>query len=211
VDDFINQLVGLVPAFLRSPARWIADRILAIWHTSTGFWTRVRAGWTQLRALAWTSALAQIRHLVALATTLRWFATVLVPRWANIALDAARSEFHQLVAEARNLASAALAEARRDLAAIITDVSHLLSDWATWTLARINELRTNVSRLIGHVFGVLATPDRLVGWIVDPMAHALIRWAEDNAVRFGRVLVAQRTRIFLSSLQWAEDIVSRIL
>ena len=211
MDDFLNGLVALIPNPLKGAAQAIVSRLLTIWHSVTDFWARVRGGWQRLRNANFALGLSQLRHLYALAVTLRWFATVYVPRQADLFANAVRTE-------ARALFNQAVAGARAELSAVNGFLSsrlsaglQALSDWARWTLTSVQGLQADARRLLDHVFGPLGSPQRLAAWAIGAIIDAALGWFEDNAVRIGRRLVAQRTQIFLSGLDKAEDIVSRIL
>lgn len=211
MDDFLNALVGLIPNPLKGAARAIVDRLLTLWHSVTDFWGRVRGGWQRLRNASYGLGLSQLRHLYALAVTMRWFVTVYVPRQASLFADAARSEARYLIGQAADFARAELRDARTFLAALIYDTQQLLGDWARWTLNNVNDLLARAHRIEDRLFGTLGSPERLAAWAIGAIIDAGIGWFEDNAVRIGRRLVAQRTQIFIDGLGKAEDIVSRIL
>ena len=211
MDDFLNSLVGLLPSPLRGAAQSIVNRLLAIWHGVTDFWGRVRGGWQRFRNAGYAFGLSQLRHLYSLAVTLRWLVTVYVPRQASLFADAARAEASRLVGLAIAGARAELTAARNFLAARIDDAQRLLGEWTRWTLANINDLIERAHRIEDRLFGTLGSPERLAAWAIGAIIDAALGWFEDNAVRIGQRLVAQRTQIFLSGLAKTEDIVSRIL
>lgn len=211
MEDFINTLVGLLPSPLRGAAQAIVSRILAVWTSVTGFWGRVRGGWQTIRNAAWGRLQAQLRHAYALAVTLRWLITVYVPRqagiYANAVLYEARSLFDRAVAGAR----AELAQLRNFALDQLASLGQWFSQWLAILRFDIGVLQSDGKRLLEHVFGPLATPQRLASWAIGAIIHAGVGWLKDNAVALGQLLVAQRARIVLNSLGWFEDLFSRIL
>ena len=211
MDDFLNALVALLPAPLRGAGQAIVNRLLAIWHAVVDFWTRVAGGWARLVDADFTLGLAQLRHLYALAVTLRWFATTYIPRQAALFANAVRTEARQLFDQAVTGARAELAQWRNFFADKLAGAVDTLRQWAAWALGEVTALRDRARRIEDHLFGNLGTPAGLASWAIGAIIDAAIGWFEDNAVRIGRRLVAQRTQIFLSGLDKAEDIISRIL
>lgn len=210
-EEIIDRLVSLFPSPLRGPAQYVANVFLTLWHTVTDFWSRVRYGWQLLRAAAWGRILAQLRHAYALAVTLRWLITVYVPRQAGIFAQAVRTEARQLYAQAVNFAAAELAKLRDFAVRELDQLAGYLDSWAHWVSDHVHGLEDDAKRLKDRVFGTWASPERFAQWAIGAIMSAALGFLLDNAVPFGRRLIAQRTQLFLEGLNKAEDIVTRIL
>lgn len=211
MEEWIRQLLGLAANPVRDIVTAVEARLSSLWSTVTGFFGRVRTGYITLRAEAYGWISAQLSHAAAIAYTLRWVMLVYVPRLIGQGLDQLRTYAVDLIRNAIATARAELITVRDWLSGLVNAVADQLGKWISWIQQRLGEIKADVTRLLDHVFGVLASPDRLIAWIIEPLVEALVKWTKDNAVRLGRRLVVERTQIFLSTLHLFEDIVSRIL
>lgn len=211
MEDWILGLLGLSSNPIKDIVSSVEQRILSVWTTATGFWSRVGAQWTGFRNAVGGWVSAQVAHAAALGTLLRWLLFTFIPRKIGDAVGALQKYSVTLIQNAIAAARAELITVRDWLHGLVDAAVARLDCWAAWVLARIGEIRGDLNRLLDHVFGVLGSPDRLVSWILTPLVNALIQWVKDNAVRLGRILVAQRLQIFMASLQWFEDVIARIL
>lgn len=211
MEDFLKDLIDSATRPIRTLVDSIVKRLTSIWSVVTGFFGRVRAGLISLRARAQGWVLAQVRHALAVLTTLRWIIVTFIPRKLG---DLARSIVAWTLAgidTVATLARSLVDTLRRWAGAAIDAVRATLRDLAAWATRQLGELAAAVTRLLGHVFGPLANPQRLVAWIIGPLIPALIGWALDNAARLGRVFWAQRARLTLATLDLLEDLIARII
>lgn len=211
MEDWLRALLGLVANPIKDIVAAVEARLSSIWSTASGFWVRVRGGWVIFRFSAGAWIRAQLDHAQAVALTLQWFATVYVPRLIAQSVDRIWTSVTILFSQAVQAARGELIQVRDWLAGLVATVTSNLRDWSAWVYAKVGELRSDVDALLGRVFGPLATPQRLADWIVEAMVDALARWLRDNAVALGRRLIAERTRIALTSIHWIEDVISRII
>lgn len=211
MEAYLRALIAILPPFLRGPAGGIVDRLLAIWRWSESLARRVRGGWQ--RVLSGAARLrAGIERLAGQAyTTLRWLTLVRVPQLAGLAREAAI-----------RWAAARVAAILADLAALRgfaiglvakaeSRVRALLDSWVAFLRQQLAGLLADLRRVIGHVFGVLGTPERIVDWLFAALLARVTRWVIGNADRLAGMVWRQRTRIALSTVEWVERFIARML
>ena len=211
MEDWLAGLIGLAGNKISDIVAAIQARLSSIWSTSTGFWTRIRTGLGSLRAAGAGWINSHLGWLVSLATTLQWVILVYVPRKAFQFASDVKTWATDEIQSAKNLASSALTAARTFLLGLINAVIAGVNNLTTWALGAVSALNSNVGKLLDRVFGVLATPERLVAWILGALVSALVDWAKQHAISLGRAIIATRAQIILDSLGLLEDLVNRII
>lgn len=211
MDQWIASLASFLGASVGTLARATAERLMSVWKSVTGFFTRVKAGWNIIygRTRRWMEA--QRRHALAVALRLRWIVTIEIPRRITAIADsivAWTREQIERVARAAELARRAVIDwAQRAISSVLAE----LRQWRDWALREVASIRARIQDLLTRVFDTLGSPDRLVAWILAPLVRALWRYAVDNAARVGEMAWRYRQRIILAALDVLEDVLVRIL
>lgn len=208
---WIISLITAAVSPVRVAIAEIVARFTSLWATVTGFWSRTRDELARWIGLARSWALAGGRYVGAAYTVARYIITWLVPHGLAVMADQIVSWAVEFVTGLVNDVRAELGIVRDWFISTVNNVIRVLSEFRTWATARIGELIDTAKALVKHVFGPLATPERLAAWIVGAMFMALLRYLVDNAVPIGRAIWAARTQVTVENLNKAEDIFIRIL
>lgn len=211
MSDWIDSLIGLLSGGVRSIANGVVDRLHTLWGTITGLGGRVYGGWGRLlaRARAWSTA--QVRHALAVVGYLKWLTLVVIPHAMEVGIDAAirwaRDQIAREIAAVRATIDAGVRALRSELAAARAGLRAL----ADWAVAQLAALAARAVRLEQRVFGVLATPERVVAWILAPLVTALVRFVLNNAGRLGQAAWRARRNGEGLALDVVEEIITRIM
>jgi len=211
MDQWIAALAGLLGSSVSSLARETAQRLMSIWKTVTGFFGRVKAGWDRLYGRARRWATAQARHAVATLNALRWIVVTVIPYKISTLADSIAAWARERIADAVAFVSAGLAQLRdwttRAVALALAELRNL-RDWALREVARIASLLASTAQ---RVADLLTSPDRLVAWILEPLARALWDLAERNLERIGELAWRARHRIIARGLEALEHVLARVI
>lgn len=211
IRTFVYQIVDIFPSPLRTPARWVADRVFGVWNDVSAvfritvpFWAR----WYD-SAVAFASAFIVAGNEIAL--TLRW----IVAQWAPALIISS-------VATARDFVLGKLGEARRALEGLINgaidfarrgvntalDFATRIRDYFADRVREIWGTLTEVARLVGNL---LTDPGRLAAWAAGAMFWALLHVADALIEPIIDYLWARRQTVVLKTLARIESIIARLL
>jgi hypothetical protein len=209
--EWIGTIWDWVTSGLPDLVRDIIRKIQGVWTIITGFFTVLGGIVTHIRLtiLGWITATEA--WLAATLTTMRWIITTFVPALIAQAVDALRKAFGVAITVVRQALTQAIDDLRRWALARLGDLWTGITGLAAWAKDRIGVLWNDVGRLKDHVFGVLATAERLVAWILSPLISAVQRWVLDNAERLARAAFSNMAKIALEGASLIEGIVARII
>lgn len=211
MDQWIASLVGFIGASVSTLARETAQRLMSLWKSVTGFFTRVQAGWNVLynRARRWVDA--QRRHALAVAMRLRWIVTIEIPRRISAIADSIVAWTREQIDRAVRLAELGVRSVIDWAGRLITTAVAELRQLRDWALREVAAIRARIQDLMSRVFDTLGSPTRLVEWILAPLVEALWRYALANVARIGALAFRYRQRIILTALDILEDVLVRIM
>jgi hypothetical protein len=203
IADAANTVAGVANA--------ATARILAIYNLVIGFFARIKAVVVGMRAviIAWLAA--HVDALLSILGTVQWLAFTYLPARLGAAQAAILTWAAQQIASALAVAQSAITALRTWALAQLVAVAKAINALQGWAVTQFAAALARVNRIEGYLFGILATPDRIAAYIVDAMAHALARWAKDNAVTVGRMFVRWFMSGLVGALSTVEDLITRIL
>jgi hypothetical protein len=209
--EWIGTIWDWVTSGLPDLVRDIIRKIQGVWTIITGFFAVLGGIVTHIRLtiLGWITATEA--WLAATLTTMRWIITTFVPALIAQAVDALRKAFGVAITVVRQTLTQAIDDLRRWALARLGDLWTGVTGLAAWVKDRIGVLWNDVGRLKDHVFGVLATAERVVAWILSPLISAVQRWVLDNAERLARAAFSNMAKIALEGASLIEGIVARII
>lgn len=211
VINWINGIIGDAAGGLANLASSVASKIAWVYNFVVGFLTSVRATVVRIRDFVRNFLGTVVLLGSVVYTALKWLAQVALPRAITQMFDILTTYVDRLVAQAIALARSLAADVQKFVMGILLALKARVEAIFQWAIDRFSDLYKKVGALLDHVFGVLATPERLVIWILSALIRALVGWLLDNAVALGQMFWAARTRILLDGAAKIEDIVTRII
>lgn len=211
MEGYLRGLVDLAVGPLRKLVSGVSARLASIWSVITVFLGMVRTQWQNLRLRAGAWVDSQIRHAVAVATTLKWLVLTYIPGLLNSLAISVRTWVSDLISKVENKALSLFNTAINWAGTHIQGALNALSTLRTWALGQINAILDPLGRMAKMVFGVLSTPEKLAGWIVTAMAGKLMDYARANAHKIESFVVANRASIWRMVMAVLEDVLSELL
>lgn len=211
MDDWLRSIVNTALGPLKTLVAGISKRLTSLWSVISTFLGLVRTEWRKLRSTVTGWIDAQIRHAVAVATTLKWLTFTYLPRKLG-ALAAsvqawALEQLSRLESRAVSLFDGAISWAATHIQGALNAISSLRS----WAIGQFNALFDPVSKMAKLVFGFLTDPRKLAEWAVGAIVDALVGFAKSNTHRLEALLVSQRAVIWRLVMSVVEDILSELL
>lgn len=211
VRNFVYRVIDIFPGPLKTPARWVADRVFGVWEEIFNHLSLFRGPWLFFTNKVQSMISAAFWVAGETARTIRWIVTSALPRWANwalnVAVDTARKELKSFT----NWASNTINELRRYLSDLawrgINDAKNALG-WASGAIANIwNTLRAVRDKVVA----LLSAPEALVDWIFSALWRRFWRFLNDHAEAIANAAWLRRDAIITAGLRRLETFLMRIL
>lgn len=208
--DWIYSIALLAVAPLRVIVAEVSARISSVWATITntlGRWRRYGDWWV---ANLVNLGPATLRNALAVYNLLRYLLWTFIPRTAADIAGQLVAVALQRLAELRDLALALIdraVELARSLFNQAVDFAQRILDW---TADRVRDILADLRTIKDHLFGPLATPERLVAWILGALISALVGWFLDNVDTLALLAFRRRRTLEDQALVLTERIVDRL-
>lgn len=207
IADLVNSAVGGVRAVVDA----VAARLASIWHVLIGFFALVQQRWRSLRTNVTSFVAQQIRHAAAVATTLKWLATVWVPRKIAAEVAKVRAWASSLIAQSVSLAKSLVNNLTRWAVEQFAKAIAAITSLRDWAIRQVNGLIGDVARIGRLVFSLLSSPERLALWLVGAMWSALVHYTLDNLHRVAVIAYSRRRQLWEETMHLIESIIADIL
>lgn len=208
--DWIYSIALLAVAPLRVIVAGVADRVASIWATITntlGRWRGYADWWvTHLTELM----PATLRHGLAVYNLLLYLLFVFIPRTAADVVGQVAEGIYRRIIELRDLAVSLIDQAVAFARARFDDAVDFTRRVIDWTAAQLRDVLDDLRAIKDHLFGPLASPERLVGWILGALISALVSWFLDNVDTLAEVAFNRRRNLERQALVLTERIVDRL-
>ena len=211
MEDWLRSIANAAVGPLRKIVAGVSARLTSIWSVISVFLGMVRVEWQNLRQRASDWIDSQIRHAVAVATTLKWLVLTYIPGLLNQLAISVRVWVSDLISKAENKARSLFDGAINWAATHIQGALNALNTLRTWAIKQVNAILDPLARIGKMVFGVLSTPERIATWIVGAMVGKLMDYARTNAHRIESYVVAHRAVIWRMVISVLEDVLSELL
>lgn len=208
---FIYGLVDIFPGALKTPARWVADRIFGAWDDLGAVFRLLRGAWELLFGGIYAFARSHISFLWQAATTLRWIIVTRIVQVQDYIFDTLGRAINGVQSWADQTIHNGLSTLERWVTGLWNSVWERIDALTGWATRRIGELWDWAGVVGRRVADLLSDPAQMVDWILGPLITALLQWLESNVERLAASLWAQRQAILVRSLGTAESILERIL
>lgn len=211
IRNYVYRVVDAFPGPLKTPARWVADRLFGVWNEIFEHLSTFRSPWTYLNAklkdIAWTAA-----HFATVCTrTVRWLIVEAIPRWSRWARDNAVSWARQELTRLNSLARGWIADARNYLMSQIRQVTAFAHDVWNWAVARVREIWVTLNVVRDRVVRYLTNPETLVDWLFLALWRRFWRFTNDHAETLAAYAWSRRDRIIAQALVRLESFLMRLL
>jgi len=208
---WIYKLIDLVPGFLSTPARWIADRIMGVLDDGVEFARWLKSGFDYLRAKGDAFA-ARVRLLANEAyTTLKWLIDIRIPALINNAIAVLRrwvtATINTVSSTLRALISTLDRWARNAVATLI-DKLNAVRDWL---IAKINGVIEKLRRTVDVWYERLTDPKKFAAWLAGAMLLALLNYAYANRDKIANWLLRSSPAFTAWLARELESVLRRLL
>lgn len=211
IRSFIYWLADHAPPGLRTVARWIADRIFAVWDDVSQIFRLARPSWLRLAQRMWDN-IRVVRYAIGeIASTLRWITTVKVPQAVSRLWD---DITHWVLAQLnllRDFTTGLYRTVRDEFFHNLNLVLDALNGFQHWVTQQISDLWKLLTSTASRVASLLGDPNRLAAWLVGAMFTALLTLVRDHADALADYVWARRERIIVSLIGRVEAWLARVL
>jgi hypothetical protein len=177
---WIYGLLDIVPGFLSTPARWIADRIFGVLDDGVEFAKWIKSGVEYLRARGVGFADRIWAFSIDTYTTLRWLLDIRIPAL----IDSAASTLRQWAASAINTAlngvKALLSTLDKWAKSAVSAIANSLIAVRDWLLGKINSIIDKLKHTVDIWYERLTDPRKFAAWLVGAIFLALLSYAYAN-------------------------------
>lgn len=209
--DFVYRVVDIFPSVLKTPARWVADRIFGVWDEIFQVLSIFRPIWLffQGHVQAFISAVLWVAEETG--RSLRWLASVALPRWANWALDTGVRFMLEQVGRLRTWVEAAIDYWRTQLYKSLDALESFARGVYNWAADRVREVWATLTVIRDRVVQLLTHPDVFVDWVFAALWRRFWRFFNDHAEAIAAAAWARRDAIIAQALVRIEEWIVRVL
>lgn len=172
IYDFIDHTPGII----RTPARWIADRIFGALSDGVSFARWLKGGFQYLYVKGVYYAQRATGFVTETVTTIEWLITVELPRRALDVLNKARAYTAGLINSARNgllaLINNVWAWATREINKLRALADNILG----WASREINKIKDVLGRTVYVWADRLTHPDKMAAWLIGALVGPAWRY-----------------------------------
>lgn len=211
IRGFVYSVVDIFPGPLKTPARWVADRLFAVWDDVSGIFRISIPHWRGLADAVNFFMLKGMWAVNHLAVAARQIVTERIPR----GLEALRQGVVAWVTGIINDISSAITSTRDwildRVRGWVNDVIGYARNVYQWAVDRLSEVwstLTTVARLVGSL---LTDPTKLVTWAMGAIWSAFWRYADQHVDAIVEFVWQRRSIVVSRLLGRAEAIIERLL
>lgn len=211
IRSYVYRIVDIFPGPLKTPARWVAERVFGVWDEIFEHLSIFRPAWTylhqKLQDLVWTVT----NFAEETARTVRWLVTDAVPRWGRWALDSALRIARAELDLVRRILDGAITLVRNALQRAINAVDSFAHSVLSWAVDRFREVWATLTFVAGRVVALLTHPETLVDWLFSALWRRFWRYIDDHAEAIAGYVWARRERFLTQLLTRLENFLVRLL
>lgn len=211
VRNFVYRVIDIFPGPLKTPARWVADRVYGVWDEIFQLLVIFLPAWTYFYG-GINALVVGVRWLAEeAATTLRWFVVEFVPRWASWALNTATNVLNAAINTLRSWTETALRWLEDRLRAALNLLDQYAHDVFSWAIDRVREVWDTLSVIRDRVVALLTSPETLVDWLFSALWRRFWRYLDDHAEAIATYVWARREPFLNTLLARLEAFLVRLL
>lgn len=211
VRQFVYDLVDIFPGPLKTPARWVADRVFGVWDDVSNVFRMTVPRWRQWFDAATGFANNLVDAVAEAAVTARWIVFQWAPQFVKSKVDAAISWASARIGEARDFARGLVNGVVDWTRAQVNEALAFIAGVRNWAVERVREVWATLSTVARLVGDLLTDPSKLATWVAGAMFWALLRVADGLIEPIVDYLWARRQSVIMRTLSRIEAIIARLL
>lgn len=207
IYGFLDGLPGL----LRTPLKWVADRIFGILDDGVTFakWIKSGVAYWSARALGFIATLLVLT--VEIGTTAVWVVKTFIPQRISAAISAVKSWASPLIASALNTARGLVSALSNWAVSQINAVTSFITQVRDWLLGKLNALIDKVHHTVDEWYDRLTHPDKFAQWLVGALIGPLWRYVYGKRNAIMSWVFSQSAAATLWLARELENILARLL
>jgi hypothetical protein len=209
--DYVYRVVDVFPSFLKTPARWVADRIFGVWDEIFQALSMFRPIWLFFQGHMQAFISATLWLAEECGRSLRWVASIALPRWANWALDTGVRFMLEQVGRLRTWVEDTITWWRTQIFAVIDAVKAFAQGVYQWAVDRIRDVWATLTVIRDRVVQLLTHPDVFVDWVFAALWQRFWRFLNDHAEAIAGAGWARRDVIIAQAVRRFEEWIVRVL
>lgn len=211
VRGFVYSVVDIFPGPLKTPARWVADRLFGVWDDVSGVFRYIIPNWHDLaNGIAWFTDKA-VGALEKAAYAIRWIVTVRIPQAIEVFRQSVVNWVSGIINDVRSELVAVrdwVLDKARGFANAVLDYARSVYQWAVDRISDVWATLSTVAELVGSL---LTNPERMALWLIGAMWGAFWRFADQHIDAIVEFAWSRRGIIVSRVLARAEALLERIL
>lgn len=211
VRTYIYQVVDIFPSPLKTPARWVADRVFGAWDNVSAVFRVSIPHWRRIQGnLDWFMGKA-VDAVERAAKGIRWLALVRIPQAIDNAARGITGWVQGLIDDVqRGLATTRdwLLDKARGWANAVYDFAYGVYQWAADRFGAVWSTLTTVANLVS---ALLTDPSKFATWAIGAIWSAFWRYADQHLDAIVDFVWQRRSIVVSRLLDRTETILERLL
>lgn len=211
IRGFVYQVVDIFPGPLKTPARWVADRLFGVWDDISAVFRNAIPHWGSLADAVNYFMLKGMWAVNHLAVAARQIVTERIPRAAEALRQAVVSWVSGIVNDINNAIVSTrdwVIDKARGFANLVLDYARSVYQWAVDRLSDVWSTLTTVAHIVG---ALLTDPRKLVAWAIGAIWEAFWRFADQHIDSIVEFVWQRRSIVVGRLLARAEALLERLL
>lgn len=177
---WIYDLLDIVPGFLSTPARWIADRIFGVLDDGVEFAVWLKSGVDYLRSKGSYFADKVWMFSIDTYTTLRWLLDTRIPALIGSASDTLRKWATSTIATVEKAIRATVSTLDKWAKSAVATLIDSLTSVRDYLLGKVNGILDTLRKTVSVWYERLTDPRKFAAWVVGALVSALLGYLYSN-------------------------------
>lgn len=211
IRSFVYQVVDIFPGPLKTPARWVADRVIGVWDDLSHVFLVTIPHWRRISDNITYFMMHAVDAVERAAKGLRWLVTVRIPQAITSAGQAIVNWASQLINDVRQEIIDVrdwLLDKARTFANTVLDYAQRVYQWAADRLTDMWSTLTTVAQLVG---ALLTDPRKFALWVIGALWEVFWKYTDQHIDAVIEFVWQRRSIVVGRLLTRAESIIERLL
>lgn len=186
MKSWLYGILSAFPSIIRKAGEWIIDRIFGVFNDGLRFARWIKYGVQKLNGAGKNFIRAIRSALDEIYWTCKWIILTEIPRRARAAFNDAIKWAGATIDWLNKTLRAVISAVERSLRAALAALRKFAEDAVKWLTGQVNQLVTNVKKLLERVFTTWSTPARLAEWLIGALWTVFLRFVYSNRDRIAR-------------------------
>lgn len=208
---WIYDFTDKVPAIIRDPARWIADRIFGGISDGVAFAVWLKSAFQAL----YTKGVYYVNRVENWAReqilTITWLIDVEIPRRVADVLTKATAYAARVVNKVRADLTALISSVRSWAATQINNATAFARDLRDWATSRINALNDKMHKTVDVWYDRLTHPDVMAEWLIGALVSRIGKYVYDRREKIAKWLFNDSGAAFESLARIVDNVLRKLL